>query len=114
MNNATAVKKLMMLEEQKIQMFKERKSASRNEDPDYHFLMSLLPYLRKVPEERKMFVRSKLQQVFCEEDILGVVRSQHTLHPIHHPTSNYGVSGGLSKSYSWTSGPCFILFKCNA
>ncbi|KAL4111821.1 hypothetical protein QTP88_015706 [Uroleucon formosanum] len=55
MNNATAVKQLMMLEEQKLQFFKEKNSASRNEDPDYHFLMSLLPYLRKIPEERKMF-----------------------------------------------------------
>lgn len=82
MNNATAVKKLMMLEEQKIQMFKERNSASRNEDPDYHFLMSLLPYLRKVPEERKMFVRTKLQQVFCEEDLLG--GSEVNIHHVVH------------------------------
>lgn len=104
MNNATAVKKLMMLEEQKIQMFKERNSASRNEDPDYHFLMSLLPYLRKVPEERKMFVRTKLQQVFCKEDLLGGFRGQHTLQPIHHPTRNYGVSACGSTSDSWASG----------
>ncbi|XP_026819314.1 uncharacterized protein LOC113557978 [Rhopalosiphum maidis] len=59
---------------QKLQFFKEKNSASRNEDPDYHFLMSLLPYLRKIPEERKMFVRNKLQQVFCEEDLLGEFR----------------------------------------
>lgn len=83
MNNATAVKQLMMIEEHKLQFFKEKNSFSRNEDPDYHFLMSLLPYLRKVPEERKMFVRTKLQQVFCEEDLLGVFRGQHTLQPIH-------------------------------
>lgn len=88
MNNATVVKKLMMLEEQKIQIFKERNSASLNQDPDYHFLMSLLPYLRKVPEERKMIVRTKLQQVFCEEDLLGF---------IHRPTHS-------STSDSWASG----------
>ncbi|XP_055842633.1 uncharacterized protein LOC129909584 [Episyrphus balteatus] len=40
------------------------------ENADYHFLMSLLPYLKKVPEDRKMFVRNKLQQVFCDEQIL--------------------------------------------
>lgn len=82
MNNATAIKQLMMLEQQKLQFFKEKNSASRNEDPDYHFLMSLLPYLRKIPEERKMFVRTKLQQVFCEEDLLGEFRGQHSLRPL--------------------------------
>ncbi|KAJ8977834.1 hypothetical protein NQ317_011918 [Molorchus minor] len=31
---------------------------------------NLLPYLRKVKEDRKMIVRMKLQQVFCDEDVL--------------------------------------------
>lgn len=46
MNNASAVKKIMMLEEQKLQLFKERSVSAENKDSDYHFLMSLLPYLR--------------------------------------------------------------------
>lgn len=101
-NNATAVNKLLMLEEQKIQMFKDRNLTSRNEDPDYHFLMSLLPYLRKVPEERKMFVRTKLQQVFCEEDLLGRFKDQHEIQLIHHPTPSVTPCGS-STSDSWVS-----------
>lgn len=39
-NNASAAQKLMKLEEEKLQIFKERNLASRSsEDPDYHFLM---------------------------------------------------------------------------
>lgn len=102
MNNTTAVKQLIMLEEQKLQFFKEKNSASRNEDPDYHFLMSLLPYLRKIPEERKMFVRTKLQQVFCEEDLLGEFRGQHTLQPTHRPAPSVS-SCSSSTSSSWIS-----------
>ncbi len=106
MNNTAVFKKLVNLEEQKIHMFKERNSTSRNEDPDYHFLMSLLPYLRKVPEERKMIVRTKLQQVFCEEDFSARrFGDGRTLQPIDHPIRNYSVSAcGSSTSDSWTSG----------
>lgn len=39
----------------------------RDGDSDYHFLMSLLPFLKMIPQRRKMFVRSKIQNVFCEE-----------------------------------------------
>ncbi|XP_008186846.1 uncharacterized protein DDB_G0283357-like [Acyrthosiphon pisum] len=38
-----------------------------NQDDNYHFLMSLLPYLREVPKNRKMAIRHKLQRVFVEE-----------------------------------------------
>ncbi|KAG8263008.1 hypothetical protein J6590_041780 [Homalodisca vitripennis] len=92
MTNATA---------EKIQMFKERNYASQNEDPDYHFLMNLLPYLQKIPEERKMIVRTKLQQVFCDEDLLSGFGGQHRLQPIHHPP-HYGSSpSGSSTSDTW-------------
>lgn len=73
-------------EEQKIVMFKEIHSNSLNEYRDYNFLMSLLAYLKNVPQQRKMFVRTKLQQAFCEEDILGKHRGQHP------PTNNLNVS----------------------
>ncbi|XP_026818919.1 GATA zinc finger domain-containing protein 3-like [Rhopalosiphum maidis] len=36
-------------------------------DDNFHFLMSLLPYLREVPRNRKMAIRNKLQRVFAEE-----------------------------------------------
>lgn len=104
MTNASAVKKLVMLEQEKIQMFKERNYASRNEDPDYHFLMSLLPFLQQIPDERKMIVRTKLQQVFCEEDLLSGFGGQHVLQPIHHAPLNHGSSPcGSSTTDTWES-----------
>lgn len=64
-----------MIERKKLNQFKEKSEAYHQakikEDADYHFLMSLLPYLRKVPEERKLVVRTKLQQVFCDEQTLA-------------------------------------------
>ncbi|XP_033329196.1 uncharacterized protein LOC117221943 [Megalopta genalis] len=54
--------------------FIELKSACQSnpqnhiDDADYHFLLSLLPYLRKVQEDRKLIVRTRLQQVFCDEE----------------------------------------------
>ncbi|KAF6198008.1 hypothetical protein GE061_007753 [Apolygus lucorum] len=101
-NNASSIQKLMKLEEEKLKIFKERNLASRSsEDPDYHFLMSLLLYLRKVPEERKMFVRTKLQQVFCEEE--ERCRAQNTPQPIHHGARTFS-SYTSSASDSWASG----------
>nr|CAI5841776.1 unnamed protein product [Callosobruchus analis] len=98
-SNANVVRQLMKLEEEKLQMFRERNPASRNEDPDYHFLMSLLPYLRKVPEERKMLVRTKLQRVFCEEE--ERFRGLHTPQPIHHTAPTF--SSTSSTNGSWAS-----------
>ncbi|XP_013119159.1 uncharacterized protein LOC106096120 [Stomoxys calcitrans] len=40
---------------------------STEEDSDRMFLLSLLPYLRKVKEQRKLQVRQKLQDVLIEE-----------------------------------------------
>ncbi|XP_044729187.1 uncharacterized protein LOC123292538 [Chrysoperla carnea] len=36
-------------------------------DADAQFLMSLLPFLKEVPHDRKLLVRAKLQQVFIDE-----------------------------------------------
>ncbi|KAG8231851.1 hypothetical protein J437_LFUL008622 [Ladona fulva] len=59
--------------------------------------MSLLPYLRKVPEQRKMLVRTKLQQIFCEEELHGEHRAQHV-------SSGYTHAAGGSSNQSWESG----------
>jgi hypothetical protein len=37
------------------------------QDSDYQFLMSLLPSLQGVPEERKLRVRMKLMDVLLQE-----------------------------------------------
>lgn len=52
----------MEIEEEKLQYFK--KSAN---DPDAQFLMSLLPFLKEIPKNRKLIVRSRLQQVLIDE-----------------------------------------------
>ncbi|XP_072400457.1 uncharacterized protein [Diabrotica undecimpunctata] len=95
-NNATIVRKLMDFEEEKLRMIKERNSSPRNDDPDYHFLMSLLPYLRKVPDDRKLYVRTKLQQVFCEEE--ERFGGKYTPQPIHHPTHTFSTYSSTSDS----------------
>lgn len=42
-------------------------NENRDEDENFQFLMSLLPYLREVPKKRKLIVRHKLQKVFIDE-----------------------------------------------
>jgi len=37
------------------------------EDESFHFMVSLVPYLQELPDNRKLLVRHKLQQVFLEE-----------------------------------------------
>jgi 16S rRNA G1207 methylase RsmC len=45
-------------------------------DSDYQFSVSLLPFLKRVPIQRKMAVRHKLQQVFIDEDEVALRTSQ--------------------------------------
>lgn len=50
-----------------------------------------------------MIVRTKLQQVFCEEDLLSGFRG-HVLQPINHPPLNHGSSPcGSSTTDTWES-----------
>lgn len=49
--------------------FKDNHGVGRNHhrhlQDDYHFMMSLLPYVKSLPAPRKMYVRLKLQELFC-------------------------------------------------
>lgn len=49
-NIASVVEKLLLAEEQRMQMLRA-KIQTLNEDASYHFLMTLLPYLRQLIEE---------------------------------------------------------------
>lgn len=60
--------KFLEIEKAKLQLFAENSAIKK--DSDYQFLISLLPYLKKVPLHRKMLVRNKIQQVFIDEDQL--------------------------------------------
>ncbi|CAH2013888.1 unnamed protein product [Acanthoscelides obtectus] len=114
-----------MIEQDKLKEFKRKSEvcnqAKIQEDADYHFLMSLLPYLRKVPEERKLDVGTKLQQVFCDEQKLAQQRpygndlnsdSQHqstfnrhsSAEFPHHPIVNYDGSPQFTNLSAPTSG----------
>lgn len=75
-NKSSAVDKLLEIEEKKLKMYQQNKSPAPNQDADFHFLLSLQPFLNKVPEQRKMIVRTKLQQVFCEEEICAETERQ--------------------------------------
>ncbi|XP_060865854.1 probable cyclin-dependent serine/threonine-protein kinase DDB_G0292550 [Metopolophium dirhodum] len=66
---------------------------SLNQDDNYHFLMSLLPYLREVPKNRKMAIRHKLQRVFIDEQERKISgRNINVNHPnlnnFHTPFAN--------------------------
>lgn len=36
-------------------------------DDDHYFALSLVPYLRTLPTHRKMFVRTKIQEILTQE-----------------------------------------------
>ncbi|KAJ8977064.1 hypothetical protein NQ317_017226 [Molorchus minor] len=89
--NSGAIDQLINIEKEKLAEFKRKVhqlSSHTNIDADYNFLISLLPYLRKVKEDRKMIVRMKLQQVFCDEDVLQQQRTSFgNIRPSSHASS---------------------------
>lgn len=54
--------RMLKIEEKKLKCIQE--SAN---DPDAQFLMSLLPYLKDIPKNLQLMVRTKLLQVFIDE-----------------------------------------------
>lgn len=54
------------IERQKIKLLSE--NAALRQNTDYQFLLSLLPFLMKIPNNRKLAVRNKLQQVLIDEE----------------------------------------------
>lgn len=65
---------------QKLNIINEKKFKNHEEDENYQFLMSLLPYLRDVPKHRKLTVRHKLQKVFIDEEERNVATNPKTSH----------------------------------
>lgn len=61
---ALEAKKVAHLE----QMKKACTSSNETQDDDYHFLMSLLPHFRAIPSQRKLTVRTRIQEVLLEEE----------------------------------------------
>jgi len=71
-NKNDAISDLLNIERQKLLHFTKinensQKKKNITEDESFHFMVSLVPYLQELPENRKLIVRHKLQQVFLEE-----------------------------------------------
>ena len=61
-----AIETLMRIEQEKIEEIKKMSSKKEPDDEDYHFFMSLLPYMRNMPPRLKLKTRAKLQNVILE------------------------------------------------
>lgn len=53
------------IETKKVKYLEDK--TIRTQDEDYHFLMSLLPYLHDIPKSRKLLVRKKIMDVVIDE-----------------------------------------------
>lgn len=88
------------IEKTKLKLLEE--STSMKGDSDYQFLISLLPYLKKIPENRQLYVRNKLQQVLIEE------QERNSFVPIHYreqpfPHQSAGHSSWLEMGTGYSS-----------
>ncbi|XP_076473111.1 uncharacterized protein LOC143302354, partial [Babylonia areolata] len=63
--------KLLELEQQKIKLLADRNTVDDTKDDDFLFLKSLLPYIKRIPDERKMSFRSRVQ-LLVEEYAYGM------------------------------------------
>ncbi|CAI6357529.1 unnamed protein product [Macrosiphum euphorbiae] len=73
-----------------------------SQDDNYHFLMSLLPYLREVPKNRKMAIRHKLQSVFVEEQERksggrNINVNHSNLNNVHTPFANMSMVNPMNQ-----------------
>ncbi|GFN87342.1 transcription factor adf-1 [Plakobranchus ocellatus] len=66
--------KLLDLEEKKLELSTQRNEKNDESDDDLLFLKSLLPYIKRIPAERKLSFRSGIQRV-VEDFAFG---GQHT------------------------------------
>ncbi|XP_050515930.1 uncharacterized protein LOC126890781 [Diabrotica virgifera virgifera] len=62
--------KFLEIERAKLEILSQHKNRE-DSDSERQFLLSLLPFLKAVPQDRQLLVRSKLQQVFLEEEQLS-------------------------------------------
>lgn len=57
--------KLVQLKSEELRYYK--RSSKKFQNDDYHFVMSLLPYIKQLPIHRKLHVRTKIQQLVTDE-----------------------------------------------
>ncbi|XP_050511402.1 uncharacterized protein LOC126887729 [Diabrotica virgifera virgifera] len=64
---SSVYEKMIAIEEEKLKAYREKcKERTKEEDSDFHFLMSLMPYMKKIPEDQKLSVRIKIQQFLLD------------------------------------------------
>ncbi|KAF5308579.1 hypothetical protein FQR65_LT18058 [Abscondita terminalis] len=87
------IDRFLALEQEKIQLLKSTENPPRNDDEDYHFLMSFHPYLKEMRLETKMWFRLKMQELLynCTVNEMAAVTSNTALplfSPVPSTTSN--------------------------
>lgn len=89
---------LVNFDEKLLEVEYSEEKSTGTLDGDYHFLLSLLPYLHDISKERKLFVRKKIMDVIMEE-----------LTPSLHTTSNDNSDN--SSSVDHQSNPTISMSK---
>lgn len=103
--------KLIELEQQKINLLAERNPVNDTQDDDLLFLKSLLPYIKKIPEERKMSFRSRVQ-LLVDEFTYGMATN-----PVgnHHSNERYqqrsAATAPVQVYRSYTSSPSVDTYQ---
>lgn len=58
---------LINIEKEKLRLIEQQISIAETHDENYHFVMSLLPIMRKLPCDAQLRARIKMQQILLDE-----------------------------------------------
>ncbi|XP_046998058.1 uncharacterized protein LOC124613399 [Schistocerca americana] len=70
---------LLNIEKQKLKLIEQQMSKSETQDDSYHFVVSLLPAMRKLSPAAQLRARIKIQQVLLEELEQSTTSTAHSL-----------------------------------
>lgn len=100
-----ALHDLVQLEKVKVAHLQElqNKKTVIEEDEDYHFLMSLLPHLRTIPQHNKLHTRIRLQQVLLECARTPALIHHHTPLTSQTDFSTWSNSPSPSSQQNWNT-----------
>lgn len=89
-------KKLLEIENKKLSCVQE--AAANSQDSDFQFLTSLLPYLREVPNHKKLKIRAEILNVLIrEQEERSTTEQPRALEPIiYHPERPSSISSYTS------------------
>lgn len=93
----TTMQKLLAIEEKKLSHLQKgsQQYQQQHNDDDYYFALSLVPYIRQLPTHRKLFIRTKFQELLLiEHETLS--RSQY----IPQPQQTHTQTAQTSRQYT--------------